>query len=49
VSVSYVAQLDIVKSGMLALENDALVSLSGIEALGLMSNRLATVGEKSLV
>ncbi|XP_057317912.1 chaoptin-like [Microplitis mediator] len=49
VSVSYVAQLDIVNSGMLALENDALVSSSGVEALGLMSNRLVSIGEKSLV
>ncbi|XP_015126980.1 chaoptin [Diachasma alloeum] len=49
VSVSYVAQLDIVSSGMQVLENDALVSSSGVEALGLMSNRLASIGEKSLV
>ncbi|XP_034933907.1 chaoptin [Chelonus insularis] len=49
VSVSYVAQLDIVNSGMQVLENDAPVSFSGVEALGLMSNRLVSIGEKSLV
>lgn len=47
--MNYVAQLDIVSSGMQVLENDALVSSSGVEALGLMSNRLASIGEKSLV
>lgn len=49
VSVSNVAQLDIVSSGMQVLENDALVSFSGLETLGLMSNRLSSIGEKSLV
>ncbi|KAL2731350.1 chaoptin-like [Vespula squamosa] len=48
VSVSYVAQLDIVGSGMQILDNDALESSDGVEALGLMSNRLASIGDTSL-
>lgn len=49
VSVSYVTQLDIVGSGMQVLDNDALASSAGVEALGLMSNRLASIGDKSLL
>ncbi|KAK0079520.1 hypothetical protein PV325_001105 [Microctonus aethiopoides] len=49
VSVNHVAQLDIVNSGLQVLDNDALVSSAGVEALGLMGNRLASIGEKSLV
>lgn len=48
VSVSYVAQLDIVGSGMQILDNDALESSVGVEALGLMSNRLVSIGDTSL-
>ncbi|XP_043281813.1 chaoptin [Venturia canescens] len=48
VAVNYVAQLDIASSGMQVLENDALASSSGVEGLGLMSNRLANIGDKSL-
>lgn len=47
VSVSYVAQLDVVGSGIQALDNDALTSSVGVEALGLMSNRLSNIGDKS--
>lgn len=47
VSVSYVAQLDVVGSGMQSLDNDALTSSVGVEALGLMSNRLSNIGDKS--
>ncbi|XP_012267039.2 chaoptin-like [Athalia rosae] len=47
IPVQYIAQLDVVGSGMQVLENEALVS-SYVEALGLMSNRLMIVGEKSL-
>lgn len=49
VSVNYVAQLDIASSGLQVLDNDALASSSEVESLGLMSNKLASVGEKSLV
>ncbi|KAG7209858.1 hypothetical protein KM043_011460 [Ampulex compressa] len=42
-------QLDIVGSGMQALDNDALGSSVGVEALGLMSNRLSSIGEKSFL
>jgi len=49
VSVSYVAQLDIAGSGMQVLDNDALASSAGVEALGLMSNRLSSIGDKSLL
>ncbi|XP_072748295.1 uncharacterized protein [Anoplolepis gracilipes] len=49
VSVSYVAQLDIAGSGIQVLDNDALASSAGVEALGLMSNRLSSIGEKSLL
>ncbi|XP_014613573.1 PREDICTED: chaoptin [Polistes canadensis] len=48
VSVSYVAQLDIVGSGLQILDNDALESSVGVEGLGLMSNRLASIGDTSL-
>lgn len=47
VSVSYVAQLDVVGSGIQTLDNDALTSIVGVEALGLMSNRLSNIGDKS--
>ncbi|XP_046740818.1 chaoptin-like [Diprion similis] len=47
IPIRYIAQLDIVGSGMQVLENEALVS-SYVEALGLMSNRLMLIGEKSL-
>ncbi|KZC08570.1 Chaoptin [Dufourea novaeangliae] len=47
VSVNYVAQLDVVGSGMQALDNDALTSSVGVEALGLMSNRLSNIGDKA--
>ncbi|XP_066588883.1 chaoptin-like isoform X2 [Prorops nasuta] len=47
VSVSYVAQLDIVGSGLQVLDNDALASSSDVEALGLMSNKLASIDERS--
>ena len=46
-SENYVAQLDVVGSGMQALDNDALPSSVGVEALGLMSNQLASIGDKS--
>ncbi|KAM0734682.1 Chaoptin [Formica fusca] len=49
VSVSYVAQLDIAGSGIQVLDNDALASSAGVEALGLMSNRLSSIGDKSLL
>ncbi|XP_032675898.1 chaoptin-like isoform X1 [Odontomachus brunneus] len=49
VSVNYVTQLDIVGSGMQVLDNDALASSAGVEALGLMSNRLSSIGDKSLL
>ncbi|XP_015595406.1 chaoptin [Cephus cinctus] len=48
ISVSYVAQLDIVGSGMQILENDALAG-SSVEAFGLMSNRLTSIADKSLL
>nr|XP_034180450.1 chaoptin-like [Osmia lignaria]XP_034180451.1 chaoptin-like [Osmia lignaria] len=47
VSVNYVAQLDVVGSGLQAIDNDALTSSVGVEALGLMSNRLSNIGDKS--
>ncbi|XP_076666473.1 uncharacterized protein LOC143368024 isoform X6 [Andrena cerasifolii] len=46
-SEKYVTQLDVVGSGMQALDNDALPSSVGVEALGLMSNQLASIGDKS--
>lgn len=49
VSVSYVAQLDIAGSGIQVLDNDALASSAGVEALGLVSNRLSSIGDKSLL
>ncbi|XP_011875216.1 PREDICTED: chaoptin [Vollenhovia emeryi] len=49
VSVNYVAQLDIAGSGIQVLDNDALASSAGVEALGLMSNRLSSIGDKSLL
>lgn len=45
VSVSYVAQLDIVNSGIQVLDNDALASLVDVEALGLMNNRLMSISD----
>lgn len=45
--MTYVAQLDVADSGMQALDNDALTSTVGVEALGLMSNQLASIGDKS--
>ncbi|XP_076280949.1 uncharacterized protein LOC143209346 isoform X1 [Lasioglossum baleicum] len=48
VTVSYVAQLDVVGSGLQSLDNDALSGTEDVEALGLMSNRLSNIGEKSL-
>lgn len=45
--MNYVAQLNVVGSGLQAIDNDALSSLVGVEALGLMSNRLSDIGEKS--
>lgn len=47
--MSYVAQLDIAGSGIQVLDNDALASSAGVEALGLMSNRLSSIGDKSLL
>jgi len=44
-----VAQLDIAGSGIQVLDNDALTSCDGVEALGLMSNRLSSIDEKSLL
>ncbi|XP_020280472.1 chaoptin [Pseudomyrmex gracilis] len=49
VAESYVAQLDIAGSGMQVLDNDALASSASVEGLGLMSNRLSSIGEKSLL
>ncbi|XP_053995102.1 chaoptin-like isoform X1 [Hylaeus volcanicus] len=46
VPVSYVAQLDVVGSGLQTLDNDALTSSVDVEALGLMSNRLSNIGDK---
>ncbi|XP_014213933.1 chaoptin-like isoform X2 [Copidosoma floridanum] len=48
VSISYVAQLDVVGSGIQIFDNEALVSASGVEALGLVSNQLMSIGERSL-
>ncbi|XP_014236581.1 chaoptin-like [Trichogramma pretiosum] len=49
VSINYVAQLDVVGSGLQVFDNEALSSASGVEALGLMSNQLLRVGDKSLL
>ncbi|XP_001604537.3 chaoptin isoform X2 [Nasonia vitripennis] len=49
VSISYVAQLDVLGSGLQIFDNEALASASGVEALGLMSNQLMSIGEKSLL
>ncbi|XP_012271913.1 chaoptin [Orussus abietinus] len=48
ISVSYVAQLDIIGSGLQVLENDALAG-SSVEAFGLTSNKLSNIGDKSLL
>ncbi|XP_076162474.1 uncharacterized protein LOC143144199 isoform X2 [Ptiloglossa arizonensis] len=47
VLVSYVGQLDVLDSGLQTLDNDALTSSVGVEALGLVSNRLSNIGDKS--
>lgn len=49
VSISYVAQLDVVGSGLQIFDNEALASASGVEALGLTTNQLMNIGEKSLL
>ncbi|XP_058791389.1 chaoptin-like [Phymastichus coffea] len=49
VSISYVAQLDVIGSGLQVFDNEALASTSGVEALGLASNQLMSVGDKSLL
>nr|XP_033330545.1 chaoptin-like isoform X1 [Megalopta genalis] len=48
VIVSYVAQLDVVGTGLQSLDDDALSGIVDVEALGLMSNRLSNIGNKSL-
>ncbi|XP_043260675.1 chaoptin [Colletes gigas] len=47
VSVSYVAQLVVVGSGLQTLDNDALTSSVDVEALVLMNNRLSNIADKS--
>lgn len=48
VSVSYIAQLDVVGSGIQILDNDALASSTSVEALGLMSSQLMSISDKAL-
>ncbi|KAJ8681551.1 hypothetical protein QAD02_017343 [Eretmocerus hayati] len=49
VTISFVAQLDVAGSGLQVFDNEALASATGVEGLGLMSNQLVSMGDKSLV